>query len=224
MDTQADSKADSQADSKTEADPASASAPQNSLRAVRAALPPAATLARGIGWFSVALGIAQLLAPRAMSRAVGLEARVSVTRLYGLRELMCGIGILASRDPKPFLWARVGGDALDLGTLAAASSGRGAGRRTMMAAANVACVTALDVYAASQTNCAASAVKRRQSPYDYSERSGFARSPSAMRGAALADFEIPRDMRTPEALQSFTRNTGPAMGQRRRPGSVPSQG
>ncbi|MEA3131586.1 MAG: hypothetical protein QOF46_3381 [Paraburkholderia sp.] len=181
-------------------------------------------VARGLGWFSILLGVAQVLAPRVMSRAVGVKASPATMRMTGLRELTCGVGILAARDPRPFLWARVGGDALDLGTLATASSGLDAHRRrAMISAVNVACLSALDVYAANRSSAAAPADATRRAIRDYSARSGFPRQPSAMRGAALADFETPRDMRTPEALQSFTRKTSPAADRRKRAGSVTSQ-
>jgi len=64
-------------------------------------------VARGLGWFSIALGMAELCAPRALSRAAGIDAHPTTVRLYGLREIACGIGILASRQPQRFLWARV---------------------------------------------------------------------------------------------------------------------
>jgi hypothetical protein len=38
---------------------------------------------------------------------------------------------------------------------------------------------------------------------DYSHRSGFTNSAERMRGAAR-DFQVPRDFRTPEALQPYT--------------------
>lgn len=38
---------------------------------------------------------------------------------------------------------------------------------------------------------------------DYSDRSGFPKSPEEMRGAALKDFESPEDMRTPDALAAY---------------------
>ena len=40
--------------------------------------------------------------------------------------------------------------------------------------------------------------------HDYSDRSGFPKSPQEMRGAALKDFEKPEDMRTPEALAAYS--------------------
>lgn len=68
-----------------------------------------ASIARGLGWFSLALGAAELLAPNSVARAAGVRTNSALMRLYGLREIACGIGILMSRDPTPYLWARVGG-------------------------------------------------------------------------------------------------------------------
>src|SRR3954453_10522626 len=79
-----------------------------------------ASIARGLGWYSLALGAAQLLAPDSVARAAGVRTSSTLMRLYGLREIACGVGILMSRNPAPFLWARVAGDALDIATLAAA--------------------------------------------------------------------------------------------------------
>ncbi|MEX3759573.1 hypothetical protein [Paraburkholderia phenoliruptrix] len=175
---------------------------QEGDRALKDKLPQPDSVARGLGWFSIALGVAELVAPRMMARVAGVETGSGAMRFYGLREIACGVGILASRNPRPFLWARVGGDALDLGTLALSSKRLSARdrQRVSVAAANVACIAALDVYAAKCTANAASVP-----PVDYSDRTGFGRSPDAMRGAALADFEAPRDMRTPEALAPYTR-------------------
>jgi hypothetical protein len=104
------------------------------------------SLAKGLGWFSVALGVAELVAPRKLARAVGLKGREGVVAAYGARELATGIAILASRDPAPWIWARVVGDAADIGTLAAGDGLRPDQRlKTIMALAAVAGVTALDV-------------------------------------------------------------------------------
>jgi uncharacterized membrane protein len=113
--------------------------------------PHADRIARGLGWFSVGLGLAQILAPRAVCRIAGLPQVPTFTRLCGFRELACGIGILTQCDPAPWLKARVAGDAMDLACLAAAapmSASRGG--RVSLAAAAVAGVTALDVYCSAQ--------------------------------------------------------------------------
>ncbi|QSQ21707.1 hypothetical protein JY651_42210 [Pyxidicoccus parkwayensis] len=73
-------------------------------------------LARGLGWFSIGLGLTELIAPRALARFLGLsEERTGLLRFFGLREIAAGVGILMSpARPTPWVWARVGGDVLDI--------------------------------------------------------------------------------------------------------------
>jgi uncharacterized membrane protein len=103
-------------------------------------------LARGLGWFSLALGTAQVAAPRGLARMIGLRAgpdQGAVMRVMGLREIATGVGILARPRPAEFLWARVAGDALDLALLMKADAKeRG---RVAAAIAAVAGVTVPDV-------------------------------------------------------------------------------
>jgi uncharacterized membrane protein len=107
-------------------------------------------LARGLGWFSVALGVAELMAPRAVDRAIGAGLHPSITRLCGLRELAAGAGLLTQADPRPWLWSRVAGDAIDLALLGGAMADAYDDERARLIGAvlAVAGVTALDVYAA----------------------------------------------------------------------------
>ena len=107
----------------------------------------ALSLSRGLGWFSVALGTAELVAGRRMAQALGMEHRTPLFRLFGLRELLVGFGILSRSTSPALLWARVGGDALDLAVLAADGLRRGNPRRTEVdiAMGMVAAVTALDI-------------------------------------------------------------------------------
>jgi uncharacterized membrane protein len=79
---------------------------------------PKDPLARGLGIFSVALGAAQLLAPRRLSRLIGLaDEHPVLMRVMGARELATGVGIFSERRPVKWLWARVAGDAVDLALL-----------------------------------------------------------------------------------------------------------
>jgi uncharacterized membrane protein len=106
-------------------------------------------LARGLGWFSIAAGVVQVLAPRAVGRLTGAPMPPALVMLCGLRELACGIGILAQRKPLPWVNARIAGDALDLAGLAAALAIPGVGRKRLLAAgAAVAGIAALDIYCA----------------------------------------------------------------------------
>jgi uncharacterized membrane protein len=109
-------------------------------------------LAKGLGWFSVGLGLAELLAPRAIANISGVSnRRTGLIRLYGLREIASGIAIFSQKKPTEAMWSRVAGDALDLVSLGVACTAPDAkvGRITF-ATANVLAVTALDVVCAMQ--------------------------------------------------------------------------
>ena len=104
------------------------------------------SVARGLGWFGIGLGLAELLAPKTVARLSGLEGREGLLQLFGLREIASGVLILAADDPRPWLWARVAGDGLDGGVLAsglAPSNPRRA--NTLLATLAVAPVVALDL-------------------------------------------------------------------------------
>lgn len=104
-------------------------------------------LATGLGIFSFGLGAAELLAPKFFAKRLGMKSASPMVRLYGLREIAAGIGILAS--PKIGAWMRVAGDALDLATLA---PGLRAGNKhrlfVSLAGTAVSLVTAVDLLAA----------------------------------------------------------------------------
>jgi uncharacterized membrane protein len=108
-------------------------------------------LAQGLGWFSIGLGTAQILAPRAMSRLVGVkdaDGNKALMRLLGIREISAGIGLLTDPKPTGFAAARVAGDAMDLAlmvnTLTTPRNDRG---RALLATAFVLGAGLLDVLA-----------------------------------------------------------------------------
>jgi uncharacterized membrane protein len=108
-------------------------------------------MARSLGWFSIALGLAEVLAPRAVSRISGGRGRnTGFIRLMGLREIGHGIAIFSQgRRPAAAVWSRVAGDALDLAALGAAFASPNTNKgRAAFATANVLAVTALDVICA----------------------------------------------------------------------------
>jgi uncharacterized membrane protein len=110
-------------------------------------------LARGLGWFSIGLGLAEVLAPGGVAKISGVSRKnTGLIRLLGLREIAHGVGIFSQgRRPTEALWARVVGDALDLACLGAAfASPKTKKGRLAFATANVLAVTALDVLCAQQ--------------------------------------------------------------------------
>ncbi len=142
-------------------------------------------LGRFLGWFSLALGVAELLVPRAITRALGMEGRETLIRAYGMREIGAGV-VSLSLERELGLTSRVAGDALDLVTLAACA-GPSNNKRSNVSTAllMVAGIALIDVLAT-----AATASRHRRSPQDrhrtYRDRSGFPKGIEASRGAARA--------------------------------------
>jgi len=77
-------------------------------------------VAQGLGAFSIALGVAEMLAPRLLGRVTGVGPRTTLLPLMGAREIASGLGILSKGQKSGWLWSRVGGDAMDLALLAMA--------------------------------------------------------------------------------------------------------
>jgi uncharacterized membrane protein len=110
-------------------------------------------VARALGWFSIGLGLAQLLAPRAVARLWGSDGRHSgLIRCSGVREIASGLLIFSQgKRPVAGVWSRVAGDAMDLAALsAAAASPRSSKTGVALAAANVLGVGALDLLCAQE--------------------------------------------------------------------------
>jgi uncharacterized membrane protein len=107
-------------------------------------------VAQGLGWFSIGLGIAQVVAPRQVARLIGTrgDTRDSlIMRFVGVREIGAGIGILLRNRPTGWLWARVAGDVMDLTLLGAAlTSDRTEKERLSAATASVVGIVALDLW------------------------------------------------------------------------------
>jgi uncharacterized membrane protein len=103
---------------------------------------------RRLGWFSIGLGLAQIGAPHAVARLIGLkdsEETRNTMLAIGLREITSGIGILSRPRPAAWVWTRVGGDLMDLTLLGKALKSDEADRgRVAAATAAVLGVTVLD--------------------------------------------------------------------------------
>ncbi len=111
-------------------------------------------LAAGLGWLSIGLGVAELLAPRAVTRGIGLRdhaASRNLARFCGVRELAAGVGILSQRRPAAWMWSRVVGDVMDLALLGAGLAACRTNRtRLTAAAAAVAGITVVAALCAQQ--------------------------------------------------------------------------
>ena len=104
------------------------------------------TMARGLGWFSIGLGVTEVLGADQLAETLGMEGNESLIQLYGAREIAQGLGCLGMNPPTPAVWARVAGDALDIATLVAHMTPENPKRHNVgIALAAVAGVTLLDL-------------------------------------------------------------------------------
>jgi uncharacterized membrane protein len=114
----------------------------------------AESLATGLGWFSIGLGLAEITAPNSVARFMGLAEDTNTTntlRALGVREVATGVAILARPDSAPRVWARVGGDAMDLAVLGRSLADGNVDRtRLLSSMAAIAGVTLVDIMAAQQ--------------------------------------------------------------------------
>lgn len=139
-------------------------------------------LARGLGWFSLALGAVELMAPGTLTRALGLQGKEKLVRAYGVREVMAGIPTL-SMDKQVGLASRIAGDVIDIATLLPALGPHNPKRgNAMLALIAVGAVTALDCIAFAGTT--GDHNRNRGQVRDYSDRSGLPRGVAASRGLA----------------------------------------
>src|SRR3954449_5017552 len=89
--------------------------------------PDGSGLARALGVFSLGLGITELAAPKTLARAIGVSPdgyTSTALRIFGMREVLAGLGVLLRPRSSLPLWARVAGDALDLAAIAYAAKSR----------------------------------------------------------------------------------------------------
>ncbi|MBB4008284.1 hypothetical protein [Allorhizobium taibaishanense] len=138
-------------------------------------------LTRGLGWFSLGLGLTQVIAPARVAQWLGMRGKESVVRACGVREIGSGL-LTLSIDKRAGLASRVAGDGLDiallLSALAPANRQRG---YASIALAVVGGVALLDI-------AAAQAQVRRHSRVsgparDYRDRSGFPKGVESARKA-----------------------------------------
>lgn len=106
-------------------------------------------MVRGIAWVSIAIGLAELLAPQRTRHAVSVGIGGWWMRLRGLRSIGGGVALLVADDKIGWLHRRSLANALDVVTLASDHDGSiGARARNATAIAAIGSLTAIDLTAA----------------------------------------------------------------------------
>lgn len=132
----------------------------------------ASALVQIVAGTSIALGLIELLAPRRVTRTLGMRGLGSLVQLYGLREIAKGIGLMRAKDPAPWMKARLAGDALDVATLMPFLSRSNRKRENAaLALLSVIAITALDEYCVKRLE--STTAEPLPPPRDYSDRTGF---------------------------------------------------
>src|ERR671916_1065888 len=138
-------------------------------------------MAKALGWFSIGLGIAELVAAERITRALGMEGKETLVRAYGVRELGHGI-VSLSPDKHVGLWSRVAGDGLDIATLMTAMRHDNPKRDNVgIALAAVLGVTLLDIIGAQGVTTPPRRPPGRPRPHR--DRTGLPPGVHAARGA-----------------------------------------
>ena len=77
--------------------------------------------AKGLGVFSIAFGLAEMLMPGPVGAMMGVGPKHrAFLPVLGAREIAHGLAIFSSPKPTAAVWSRVGGDLVDLAFLASA--------------------------------------------------------------------------------------------------------
>jgi len=113
-------------------------------------------LAKGLGWFSLGLGALEMASPSRMAVGLGLPVPPALVGLFGMREVGAGVAVLTCPGSPGPVWARVGGDVLDLAVLGLHRGGQRRRQRAALTTAAVLSVTVVDVL------CAAALTRRRR--------------------------------------------------------------
>jgi len=128
-------------------------------------------LARGVGWFSIGLGMTELLAAKQLTKLLGMQGSESLVRAFGVREIAHGM-LTLTPEKQIGLWSRVVGDGIDIATLLKAmGSGNRKRDNVGLAVVMVMGVAAVDIIGAvGATRRHRRSVGEQRS---YKDRSGF---------------------------------------------------
>ena len=144
-------------------------------------LPAEDRMAKALGWFSIGLGVTEMVMAPQLARALGMRGQETLLRAFGAREIGAGV-VTVSVDRTLGLWMRVAGDGLDAAVLAnAMRNGNSKRGNAGLALAMVLGIGALDCIGA---KALAARHARRGTPRHYRDRSGFPGGVEAARGAA----------------------------------------
>ena len=105
-------------------------------------------LSNGLGFFSLALGAAELFGSKPIAKALDAAGHEGIVKGFGLREIAAGVGILNQPAVAVGIWNRVAGDVMDIVATSAAARNSPRNKLAWAALAFVAAAAALDAWVA----------------------------------------------------------------------------
>ena len=105
-------------------------------------------LGLGLGIFSIALGLTELLAAKRITRTLDAEGHETLVKTFGARELLAGANLLAAPAVATNVWNRALGDVMDIAAAGAAVRNSPRNKATWGALAFVVGALALDAWVA----------------------------------------------------------------------------
>jgi uncharacterized membrane protein len=162
--------------------------------------------ASALGWLSLGLGVAQLIAPAHLARLIGSSGGSrtrTILRIVGVREISCGLGLLTNPRSAAWAWARVAGDVMDIALLGAAlGSGKWQSSKAVATAAGVFTVGILDAQTGTYLGLREQAGQRKRRGIVVSQAITVQRAPEDVYGF-WRDFEnLPRFMAHLESVET----------------------
>jgi hypothetical protein len=113
-------------------------------------IPSPATMHQTLGWVSLALGLSELALTRLVSRAAGIDQKYApVLRVFGVREITSGLGLLRGANKNAWMWSRVAGDVIDgafLGWAYAQEENKDKRKNILLAGLAIAPIVVADIY------------------------------------------------------------------------------
>lgn len=109
-------------------------------------------VAKLLGWFSIGLGVAEVVSNHTIARNLGIgEDKHEVVKSFGIREIANGVGLLTTHHPTRWMWTRVVGDMTDIAALTPSLQVENPRRRwATYALAGVLAITVVDILCARQ--------------------------------------------------------------------------
>lgn len=138
------------------------------------------TAVKAIGWLGLGLGAAELVVPGWLQRQLGAENYGRLMRIFGVRELLAGIG---GNSADTQAWSRNACESLDLMTIAGALQRRMQAGHVATTLAALAALTALDALVERGREAVA---EPRLAPRQKEAKAAARPRPASRRGAAKA--------------------------------------